>query len=144
LAAETEVRVEVEMMVPPLQRLEVDPPVLVMPEIQAEDVASGFAEMPRAIVLTVSSNTAWELAIRWSGDGRSANGVTPKGSPTLDWAAGNGPFQALSPDWAMVATGVATESEQIELRLRVPMRPGEVIPGTYEPRLEYRLAAAGE
>jgi hypothetical protein len=144
-AAETEASVEVEVMVPPLQRLDVDPPVLVMPEIRAEEIAAGYAEVSRPIVLTVFSNTLWELSIRSAGDDKAGRADEPIGSPRLQWAVGNGPLQPLTAEWTTVMTGSAPAAkERVELRLRVPLRSAAMKPGIYEPQIEYRLAPAGE
>jgi hypothetical protein len=144
-AIETEARVEVEVMVPPLQRLEVDPLVLVTPEIQAEDLTVGFAELPRPIVLTVSSNTPWELFVRAAGDGKAAGDFETKGTSPLEWAVGSMSYRALGPEWTAVASGGGpVAAETVELHLRLRLIPGELEPGVYEPRLEYRLVTAGE
>jgi hypothetical protein len=144
-AGETEVRVELEAIVPPLQRLEVDPLVLVAPEIQAEDLTVGYAELSQPVVLTVSSNVPWDLSVRWAHEGKIAAGGGPETASLLEWSVRNGAFRALTGEWAVVASNRGpAEAERMELRLRVPLLSGAPPPGTYQPRLEYRLAPAGE
>lgn len=144
-AGETEVRVEVAAIVPPLQRLEVDPLILVAPEIRTEDLAIGYAELTQPVVLTVSSNVPWNLSVRWAGGEKIVDGSVQRISSLLDWSARNSPFRPLTGEWAVVVSdrGPAA-AERVELHLRVPLLSGAPPPGIYQPRLEYRLAPAEE
>ena len=144
-AGETEVRVEVEAIVPPLQRLEVDPLVLVAPEIRTEDLAIGYAELAQPVVFTVSSNVPWNLSVRWVGDEKVVEGSGRGSFSLLDWSTRNSPSRPLTGEWAVVVSDRGpTAAERVELHLRVPLLAGAPPPGIYQPRLEYRLAPAEE
>lgn len=136
-----EVRVEVDLFVPPLQRLEIVSPILVMPELTSTDLAPTYVELPRPITLRVSSNTAWELSVR-AADGGIASGRDELGAD-LYCAIPRASFQPLSDDWLRIADGPAGEEIEIELFLRAPLTPGLLIPGHHEVRLDYRLSADG-
>lgn len=144
-AGETEVRVEVEAIVPPLQRLAVDPLVLATPEIQAEDLAAGFVWLPEPVVLSVSSNVPWEVSIRLAGHDKAGDGGAGRDASILDWSARNAQFRPVTGEWATVAASRGpAASERVELHLRVPLRPGETTPGVYHLQLDYRLVPADE
>ncbi len=144
-AGETEVRVEVGVIVPPLQRLDVDPLILVAPEIRTEDLAIGYAELTQPVVLTVSSNVPWNLSVRWVVDEKIVVGGGRGISSLLDWSVRNSPSRPVTGEWAVVVSNRGpTAAERVELHLRVPLLAGAPPPGIYQPRLEYRLAPAEE
>lgn len=144
-AGETEVRVEVVAIVPPLQRLEVDPSILVAPEIRTEDLAIGYAELTQPVVLVISSNVPWSLSVRWADDQKIVDAGGPGNSSLLDWSVRNSPFRPVTAEWATVARDQQpAAAERVELHLRVPLLASAPPPGIYQPRLEYRLAPAEE
>jgi hypothetical protein len=144
-AGEAEVRVEVQAIVPPLQRLEVDPLIFVAPEIRPEDLAIGYAELPEPVVLVISSNVPWSLSVRWADDQKIVDAGGPGNSSLLDWSVRNAPFRPATAEWATVARDQQpAAAERVELHLRVPLLAGAPPPGIYQPRLEYRLAPAEE
>lgn len=147
------VQVETEIIVPPAQRLEVAPSLLTWPVPTANDLGSGYLDAPEMMVLTVHSNVPWELAIRArdlrARDGAAGRSARPGGqrddpeAPGIQilWRAEGGSFARLGGDWAPVASGVTgVAGEQVRIQLRIPLTWSGVRPGSYEPRIEYRLS----
>jgi hypothetical protein len=137
----SELRLNVQVIVPPLQRLDVDPAVLTAPVASVGDLEVGYLEVSPVIVLKVHSNVAWDLAIRSRNPGERA--PEEPGSLPLLWASGND-FRALNENWCLLLSGPAgAGGVEARLRIRIPI-DCTTGPGLYEPRLEYRLAPAGE
>jgi hypothetical protein len=132
------VRAEVELMVPVLQRLQVEPPVLNFPPVTSTDLQAGFLDLGQPIELSVWSNTAWELDVRQAVvDGKQAAGAAPM---KLSWSTEGIAYTPLAEDWAAVAGGEAGSAPaRVLLRLRLPLGWIETRPGVYEPRIEYRV-----
>ena len=137
--ARNEVRVEVDLLVPPLQRLEILRPILVMAPLTARDLTSEFIDLPQRIEIHVSSNTPWELSVRMA---ELSSARAEEGPPLLCAPAGEAP-RILDHDWQFVAKGDAGEEIEVALGLRVPLEPSGLAPGTHEVTLDYRLTSAG-
>jgi hypothetical protein len=142
------IQVEVEILVPPTQRLEVRPSLLTWPIPSASDLASGHLDTSEPVMVTVYSNTPWELAMRalQSTETRSAkcgSAISGPGAIPLLWRAEAPRFDALGQDWTVVASGTGPAlGERVCIVLRIPLTCAEVRPGDYSPRLEYRLSPA--
>lgn len=133
-----EVRVEFELFVPPLQRLEVTNPLLVMPPLSAAEIRPGAIELPRPIGLRISSNSPWELSIR-RGEARRG-GEEPI---ELLCAPRGGMPRELDENWQLIARGPAGADLGLDLGLRVPFAVAGVAPGNHEISLDYHLTSVG-
>ncbi len=134
-------RVEVAVIVPPLQRLEVSPAVSSLPAVSPLTLSAGFMEPGAPVRLTIFSNSPWELSIR-----RAA--VHPEDDhPTIArilWKSIDGEYSDLPEDWTMVAAGSSAASGLVvPLHLLFLLDWRNARPGLYEPRIEYRLVPAG-
>jgi hypothetical protein len=132
------VRAEVELMVPLLQRLEVEPAVLAFPAVTSTDLQAGYLGLGKPIELTVFSNAPWELCVRAIGEGgsRPENPVPA----TLLWSFDGQAFTPLTEEWAVTAAGEpGATGTRLHLQLRLPLGWIQSRPGVYQPRLEYRL-----
>jgi hypothetical protein len=138
----TELRLAVEMVVPVIQRLEIEPAVITAPSITSSDLALGYMDLEQPVVLTIHSNTSWELSIREPDDGSRTTGASS--FPPLLWSRDGRNFSALSEQWIAVASGAGSAAgAEIRLQLRIHLGWTRTTPGTYEPRLEYRLSPSG-
>ena len=136
--AGSELRLLVQVVVPPLQQLDAGAAVVAAPVVSCDDLQSGYLELQREIVLTVRSNTPWELSVR----SRSEDVEGPGGLP-LSWARGEDRFHRAPADWTPVVSGnLPTEEAEVSLRIRIAM-DWQREPGPYQPRLEYRLMPMG-
>lgn len=136
--AANEARVDLGVMVPPLQWMDVVQPALVMPELTVDALFPGYIVLPRTIELRISSNTDWVLQIRQD-DRPDAHG------PRTEVArAGEEEYRPISGDWVEVARGDAGPDIALELRVRVALEDAGLHSGAYETRFDYRLAGAGE
>lgn len=135
-AASSEVHVQVALVVPVTQSLESEADVIRGPLVTSQDLARGFVDLDRPILLRLSSNVPWELCVRVP-DPPARN----REDPLLFWSvAGNG-HSCLQREWVEIASGAeGCAGFRIPLRLRVPLSWTTVKPGEYEPRIEYRLA----
>ena len=121
---------------PPLQRLEVDPGLLGIPTPTSGDFSRGRLDLPDPITVEVWSNIPWTLSLR---------AVEEAATVPLYYRVDGSRYFALDEEWRIVARGEETaEREQIRLELRMLLSWTEALPGLYEPRVEYRLAPAGE
>ncbi len=140
-AAGGEARVEVGIIVPPLQRLEVSPAVSSLPVVSPLDLSAGFMEPGEPVSLTVFSNSPWELSIRQAA--ASSKDEHPDTVPIL-WKSMGGEYSRVSEAWTMVATGSsAAAGKVVHLHLRFLLDWRTARPGVHEPRIEYRLTPAG-
>lgn len=139
--------IEAEVLVPPLQRLEVAPGLLVWPAPTATDLAAGHLDAGPPILATVYSNIPWDLALRVVQPASRAprEGAPPPGAGTVPvlWRTPGGDFALLSADWAVVASGPFAGGEAVTIELRIPLAWTQARPGEYAPQIEYRLAPAG-
>lgn len=139
--------VEAEVLVPPLQRLEVTPSLLTWPPPTGNDLAAGHIDADPPILATIYSNTPWDLAVRVvQPDARASHDGTAAvsaGSVPILYRTPTGDFVLLSANWVVVASGAFADGEPVRLELRVPLDWTQSRPGEYTPRLEYRLAPAG-
>jgi len=133
--------IEAEVLVPPLQRLEVTPGFLAWPEPTPNDLAAGHLDADPPIRVAVYSNIPWDLAVRVVQP--EAGGKIVTGTVPIFWRTPAGDFAPLSADWAVVASGAWADGEAVKLALRIPLDWTQARPGEYAPRLEYRLAPAG-
>jgi hypothetical protein len=131
-------RAEVELMVPLLQRLEVEPAVLAFPGITATDLQAGFLGLGKPIELTVFSNAPWDLCLRGiDGEGDRPEEASPA---ALQWSMDGKSFHPLTDEWVVAASGdVIASGARLRLQLRLPLGWIQSRPGVYQPRLEYRL-----
>jgi hypothetical protein len=141
------IAVEAEILVPPLQRLEVTPNLLTWPQPTGNDLAAGHIDADPPILATIYSNTPWDLAVRVvQTDARAIDGgaaPVSAGSVPILYRRQTGDFALLSPDWVVIASGAFADGESVRLELRIPLDWMQSRPGEYAPRLEYRLAPAG-
>ncbi len=136
-----EARVEVGVIVPPLQRLEVSPGVSSLPVVSPLDLSAGFMEPGAPVSLTVFSNSPWELSIKRAA--ASSDDECPYTAPIL-WKSTDGEYSRISEAWTMVATGSsAAAGHVVNLHLRFLLDWRTARPGAYEPRIEYRLTPVG-
>lgn len=135
-APAAEARVEVELIVPVVQRLTVEPAVIGGPLITSEDLARGHADLAEPVRIGVHSNVPWDLSIR----------LPAPGGPRLLWNTTGTRFLDLPEQWVGITSGRTWCSRtEVLLRLRLPLSWTTMQPGRYEPRVEYRLAPwAGE
>jgi hypothetical protein len=137
--AANEARVDIGVMVPPVQRLEVVQPALVMPELTVEAIIPGYIMLPRAIELRISSNTDWALQMRV--DERSEASAHPR--IEIVRMGSEEPYQPISEDWLAIAHGGPGQEIAMELRVRVALEGARVNSGAYETRFDYRLSGTG-
>lgn len=125
--------VVVELLVPPLQALTVEPVVLETPTPTAEDLRTGFLDLPGAVTARIQSNQPWCLAARRA-DAFCApvECVRPEREPL-----------PIEEAWTVVAAGAPTEERIVEFSLRIPLTWESAVPGLHELRLDYRLWPAG-
>jgi len=134
-AAATQTRLEVQVVVPPLQRVALGAQVHPLPDITAMDLVTGFVEPPNPIRLTLFSNCPWELRLR-----RAAAGPSPERSdPAILWNAGRERFLPLAEEWTTAAAGPRAGGTRCDIRLRIPLSWSTSRPGVLEPRLEVDL-----
>jgi hypothetical protein len=138
------VRVDVDLLVPPLQRLEIGARVVAFPSPTPLHLAAGYLELQEPIVLTVCSNVPWELRVR-SADPPLRMLVDGHGeAPRVECRVGERPFVRLTTEWVPVAgSDHAADEMELELMLRIPVTWTTTTPGSYQPRIEYVLAPAG-
>ncbi len=139
-----ELRVETEILVPLIQRLEVNPAVVTLPSPTAMDFSAGYLEFPEPILLTIYSNAAWEVAVRSDWDqSESAGGAAKEVIPLL-WRTEDRPSLGLTDEWTVVGSGEPCAAGSfVQIRIRIPLSWTMTLPGLYEPRLEYRLSPVG-
>ncbi|MEZ4648580.1 MAG: hypothetical protein R3E97_07285 [Candidatus Eisenbacteria bacterium] len=127
------------MLVPPIQKLEVLSPILVMPPLTVAELAPGYVRLPQPIDLRVWSNTEWELAVRL------ADVKTPDTSELtrIRCLVSGGTVRSLGPDWQVIAKGQSGADLPVSFELRVPFGVGGATPGTQELSLDYRLSGVG-
>lgn len=136
-----EMGVEVNVLIPPLQRLEAAPAVLSLPAASPLDLSAGFMELGEPIHLTVFSNSPWELSIRQPG---ASSGGMQYDTPPLQWRSGDTQYADVPAEWTRIASGAAPASGQpVVFHLRILLDWNSGRPGVYEPRVEYRLAPTG-
>jgi hypothetical protein len=138
-AAETGTLVHIDLLVPPVQKLEMVNPILVMPTLTATDLSRNFIDLPERIGMQVSSNTPWELSVRLT----ETSSARSESLPSLLCAARGESPRPLDRDWQLVARGDPGAKIEVSLGLRVPLDLSGFIPGTHEVTLDYRLTSAG-
>ncbi len=138
-----ELRIETEIIVPPLGRLETTPGSLLFPVATAADMAAGYVDMIEPVTLTVHSNSAWELYARSVGDDTEAT-PGPRGGPgRLLWRIERRAFSDLTNRWTRIASGESCAAgSTVQFRLRVPLSWTTTAPGRYELRIEYKLSSS--
>jgi hypothetical protein len=139
------VRVEAAVLIPPLQRLEVEAAWVELPSPTPLDMAAGFVDAPGPILLRIRSNVPWELTAQRVEDEAAVTQTPGEGQATrLLWCADGDMYRPLARNWVTIASGEPTEVERrIDLHVRVPLSWSQTRPGVYEPRIEFRLLPAG-
>lgn len=134
-AGVAEARLEVQVVVPPLQRVALGAQVHPLPDVTAMDLVAGYIEPPHPIRVTLFSNCPWELRLR-----RAAGGLAPQRSdPAILWKAGRERFVPLDNDWTTAAAGPRAGGTRCDIQLRIPLSWSTSPPGVVEPRLEVDL-----
>lgn len=132
-------RIEVELVVPPLRRLQVEPQVVTAPVITASDLQAGFVDLSHPVTLQLCSNGPWELRLR-----TSPVVAVPGADPVrLLWSLEESAFRPLGLEWTRIAGGARASGWRRELQLRIPLTWNLVRPGVYQPRIEYELVPSG-
>jgi len=127
---------EIDLAVPPLQRLEVEPGLLGIPTPTSGDFSRGRLDLPDPIFVEVWSNVPWTLSLRAAEEGAAV---------PLFYRVDGSRYLPLDGEWRVVARGEGTaDRERVRLELRLLLSWTEALPGLYEPRVEYRLDPAGE
>ncbi len=136
-----EARVSVELLVPPIQILEVDPIVLDLPIPTPPDLNRGYLEFGQPVQAHIRSNTPWQLAIRLdlSATGSERAIAKPK---TLQWVNERGELIDIGPEWVIVARGPRADPLTVRLPFRVPATWTTMPPGDEEWRIDYQLLPA--
>jgi hypothetical protein len=138
-----EVLVSVEIMVPPLQWLSVDPSVLDVPSVSATDLNRGHIDFSQPVRIGVRSNIDWQLVARLgsvSSAEHKNRAVFPK---VMGWLAEQSTVFEIGKNWIVIANGLATEEEaDLILNLRLPVGWTQTLPGESELRLDYQLLPA--
>lgn len=143
-ACAEELRIHPEIIVPPILRLEVAPGVLTLPTPTDGDMAAGFIDIVAPVILTVRSNTVWELSARSAGDDTESGFRAERRPGRLYWRTDERTFADLTDEWTVIASEApCEEGKQIRLMIRVPLAWTGTPPGDYELRIEYQLSAAG-
>jgi len=137
--ASSEARVDLAVMVPPVQRMEVVHPALVMPELTVEALVPGYVVLPRPIELRIASNTDWVLELRM--DEGAERGRLPRHEVLR---SGEQSYRVVSDTWVEIAQGGPGKDIALELRVRVALDDARVHSGAYETRFDYRLKGAAE
>lgn len=142
-ASARELRIEAEVLVPPLVRLETTPWVLAPPIPTAENLAAGFLDIVEPITLTIHSNCAWELCARSAGDVTDDASHSDRGPGRLLWRTAERPFSELSDVWTPIASGEScVNGRRVRFMLRIPVSWTGTTPGNYELHIEYSLSPA--
>jgi hypothetical protein len=137
--AASEARADLSLVVPPIQRLEIVTPALVMPELTMTELVSRYVLLPQTIQIRVSSNIPWILRMRV--DERSA---ISRPRNEIARLGGEESYQPLSEDWVAVARGDPGADLAMEFRVRVALTDGRLRSGAFETHFDYRLSGAGE
>lgn len=138
-----EIRVEAEILVPPIMRLETDPNILLLPVPTATDFARGYVEIVEPVTLTVSSNTGWNLYARSAGENTEVGPRAAERPGRLLWRADVGGFSDMREEWILIGSGESCAGgTQVSLSLRVPLDWSATSPGDYEVCVEYKLTPA--
>jgi hypothetical protein len=138
--AATEARVDLSVMVPPVQRMEVVHPALVMPELTVDALVPGYVVLPRPVELRIASNTDWVLQMRM--DERADGLRTPRHE--ILCSGGEKTYRPVSDAWIEIAHGGPGRDIALELRVRVALEDAHLHSGAYETRFDYRLEGAAE
>ncbi len=138
-------RVDVDLFVPVLQRLEINSRVVAFPSPLPPDFAAGHIDLQKPITLAVFSNIPWQLLVRTV----AGTPGTPRGNQSdalpLQCSVDDQPFVRLTTDWiAVTAGGDCADGRDLQLALRIPLTWTTMKPGRYQPKVEYMLAAAQE
>lgn len=140
-ASAEELRIEAELLVPPIVRLEITPAILAPPIPTAENLAAGFVDIVEPITLTIHSNCAWELCARSAGDVTDDASSSDRGPGRLFWRTAEQPFSELSDAWTPIASGEScVNGRRIRFMLRIPVSWTGTTPGNYELHVEYSLS----
>ena len=123
----------VEVLVPPVQTLSLEPVVLDLPVPTSGDLRAGHLDLPEAVTARIRSNEPWSLAVRRADEFCAP--VECKQSP--------GAWQPIDETWTVFAMGAPTEEDVVTLSMRIPLSWQNAVPGTHELRLDYRLSPAG-
>lgn len=140
VSAATEARVDLSVMVPPVQRMEVVHPALVMPELTVDALVPGYVVLPRPIELRIASNIDWVLQMRM--DDRAEGRRTPRHE--ILCSGGEETYRPVSDAWIEIAQGGPGRDIALELRVRVALDDARVHSGAYETRFDYRLKGTAE
>ncbi len=123
----------VEVLVPPVQTLSLEPVVLDLPVPTSGDLRAGHLDLPEAVTARIRSNEPWSLAAR-----RADEFCAP-----VECRQSPGAWQPIEETWTVLAMGAPTEEDVVVLSMRIPLNWENAVPGTHELRLDYRLSPAG-
>jgi hypothetical protein len=141
-----EVRVEVQLVVPPMQRLRVEQAVVSLPPVTTTDLRAGYLDLPSPIRLRLDSNCPWELSLRTAEEPAASSWAAARATPgsvSLLWSLGGSHFLPLTGPWTRVDGDVRALGRPVEVNLRIPLSWMAIPPGAYQPRIEYQLAPTG-
>ena len=149
-AGGAESTVIVELLVPPIQRLQVEPIILELPMPTAADLRRGHLDLAEPAAVRIRSNTPWRLSMRLAAAAGVAAGVAAgagavaKGDVSVplrvQWVDADGRVSEIGEQWLAIASGGATLREQtVAISLRVPLSWTTAHPGESELRIDYRL-----
>ena len=128
-----EQRVEIDLLVPRIQFIDVENTSFAAPTLLAADFDRGFFQFPDPLWVTVSSNSPWTLAVR-----RPPDDSVPIRLDELQLQDGTRILTVGAP-WQTLARGEKTPRTSQPFHVRIPLSWSATVPGTYEPRFEYRL-----
>jgi hypothetical protein len=145
-AGGAESTVIVELLVPPIQRLQVEPILLELPMPTAADLRRGHLDLAEPAAVRIRSNAPWRLSMRLAAAAGVAAGAGAAAKNDVSvplrvqWVDTDGRVSEISEQWLAVASGGATLREQtVAISLRVPLSWTTAHPGESELRIDYRL-----
>lgn len=134
------VSVEIGVVVPPIQRLEISNALQNTSPPGGSDFQEGHIELPQAVLLNVYSNIAWQLEARVPRERGDPGSILSSGRITCSTEEGH--WNVLGDDWLVIATGMQpVAAGEVRVRIRLPLDWERTVPGMYAPDIEYRLSA---
>ena len=113
----TEVRVEVQVFVPQLQKLEIEQVVWNLPSPTAADYLAGYLKVPTPFRLRLYSNTPWELSVKAEQDDIA---FLQDGPIPLQWSLDKRNFSFISNNWTPITSGEGpAPGRRVELSYRM-------------------------
>ena len=137
-------KIDAEIRVPPVQRLDATPGVLAFPSVGLADLERGWLDLPRPAVLSLSSNVPWTLSARRAPGSGPEPDASGSAEPVLWVRAESGERVPLGEEWRAIATGDGPAADvEVPLEIRLELDWNRLPPGRHEPRIEYRLEPGG-